>query len=157
MYTSIILNILSLRKLHGLPISIVLLEMHVLIRFTRMDINTKTMMTRENRLNRITSITFIFDRGKYENSKKVTASWSSNLKHKFIYNKTQHCKLRMSNSKMPFMFTYSDVTKHKPSNDRKASEKKLGNNQLNDISSQYENKRKINRHASPLLQRMKIH
>ena len=36
------------------------------------------------------------------------------------------------------------------------SEKKLGNNTLNEISSQYENKRKINKHASPLLQHAQL-
>jgi hypothetical protein len=50
-----------------------------------MDIITKSMMTRENRLFRITSITFIFDRGKNEIYKKITVSWSVNLQHKFIY------------------------------------------------------------------------
>jgi len=58
----------------------------------------------------------------------------------------------MSNSKLPSTFTYADATaKTKLHTRTKSSGKKLGNNQLNEVSSQYENKRQINRHASKLL------
>jgi len=53
----------------------------------------------------------------------------------------------MPHSKMPSMYTYADATKRRHSTDRKSNDKKLGNNQLNDISSQYENKKQTNRHA----------
>ena len=49
------------------------------------------------------------------------------------------------------MFTYADATaKTKPQTGTNSSGKKFGNNQLNEVSSQYENKRKINKHASKL-------
>jgi len=156
MYTSIILNIFSLRKIHGLPTSLVHLEMQVIIRYTRMDRITISLMTRGNRIFKITSITFIFDRGKNGDQNKKTVTGILNLQYKFTYNQIQQLRLSMSNSKMPSMYSYAEVTKHKPSSDRKSSEKKIGNNQLNDISSQYENNRKINKHASPLLQHAQL-
>jgi len=62
----------------------------------------------------------------------------------------------MSNSKMPSMFTYADATAKTPHTGNKSSGKKLGNNQFNDVSSQYENKIKINKHASKLQQHAQL-
>ena len=128
MYTSIILNIFSLRKIHGLPMSLVHLEMQVIIRYTRMDRITISLMTRGNRIFKTTSVTFIFDRGKnrIQNKKTVPGYRYLNLQHKLIYSQIQQLTLSVSNSKMLSMLTYAEVTKHKSSSDRKFSEKKIG-------------------------------
>ena len=76
------------------------------------------MLTRENRLYRITSITFIFDRGKKDIFYKITVSWSVNPQHKSIHSKIQQDKYRMSNSKMSSRYTYADATKHRSTSDR---------------------------------------
>jgi len=54
------------------------------------------------------------------------------------------------------MYTYADAAKHRQSTDKKSYDKKLGNNQLNEISSQYENKKQTNRHACKLLQHAQL-
>lgn len=160
MYTNIILNTLPLWKSYGLPFLIVHLEMQFFLRILRMDVITKIVLTRGNTIFRFTSSTFIFDRGKDVISIKSTGAVTQNFNNcKYIYftqNKFRIIYNKMSNSKMPSMFTYADAAKRRPFSVRKANDKKLGNNQLNEISSQYENKKQSNRHASRLLQHAQL-
>jgi len=83
--------------------------MQFFLRIIRIDIIAKFMLTRGNMFFWLTSSTFIFDRGengKNAISQKSTVSWSIYLKQKyFIHHKPRHLKNRMSNSKMPSMFT----------------------------------------------------
>ena len=137
-----------------------------------MNIIVKIILTRENTIFWFTSMTFIFDRGKistikfsvsftYDRGKSSTIRISVTSSTKIltfnIFHLTLHRKSTMSNSKMPSMYTYADATaKTKPQTGSKSSGQKLGNNQLNEVSSQYENKRKINKHASRLQQQAQL-
>jgi len=125
-------NTLSFRKSNRIPIFIVHLETQFYRGILRYDIIVKIMSTRENTIFWFTSTAFIFDRGKVVTIKKLTVLWLITKILKFyIYSKSRHSESKMSNSKMPSMFTYTNATKHKPSSARKSYEKKLGNYQLN--------------------------
>ena len=173
MYTNNTLNLSSFRKSHRIPILLVHLKMQVIFGIHMMSINVKNISTKGNTIFLVTSTTFIFDRGKISHitlpssfickggrkfTISIAVSWSTTETTKFNkYLITFKEKHAMSNSKMPSMFTYADVTaKTKPNLGMNSSGKRLGNNQLNDVSSQYENKRQINRHASKLLQHAQL-